>query len=938
MKLKKCMVLSLTASMLLSACNSSNAVNESVVETTIAVEESELNTELTDEEKEIEITSSTVLFENNKVTFSSLKEKYNLNNEDLGYSPLYNVDEEAKFTFHFNSLVDPFQAVTVHTDRECGVNSMVYTMNMAYFTEDGGIDVIVDRYYTPTLNVKDRLDYDENLNTWGHAGKYYLSINYDMNADVPTKLEEPIVIPFTLKNDVEIPILNYEVSRDGDFILTWNEVEGVDGYRIYHSYRSDEDLKDTGLNRERGYIGVNLYLLKEVEAGVNKVNLSDILSGDTYSDDDYCYNQNNFNLEDYYITAVKDGKESNFGIEVKSYLYGSQLPYSCEVSIGQDFDELPETFPVKMKDNSILEMPVNFTLESDKYANIGEVTYKYEVLGTKLTGYIDYKVPESGEYPKEKKSTTKFDSMLYESKIDLSLLSDTSFPVINDGKETESDLTKLKTYNSNSRVVYNNDALYERTDLEAARIVTNGIYTRDPFSINVVDYSDRQNDLKEREKQLGDIFSADENVDINESESKESEEEDDRWWETMESSESLEESEPDSDIDEDVNNEITADNVIEKRIETDNDKKNDLDDIEISINEDYFVYADSIEEEYLALNLINQEERIRIDFLPNLMDGEVLLDTILKVYYQNPYFLGFKSLDLEEDSDGSIYVVPDYNYSKEEASKMQHEIYFEAINILNEIIKPNMTDDEKLNAIWLYLEENTKYNYEVLDIAKQNNYQDVPEEYDYVFNTYGILVKKLGVCQSYAYTLSLLLNMCDIDCIMLTGYSTNVPHAWNALLLNNEYYWMDATANYNSTYIPYFLYRSSSDFAESLAYNLDDGFLLNADIVDVYNEEDTYDWYYVNNQVAGDDDALIKAIVDGWQHSDKLTFAVRLEGDYQPELTDDLGMEVAKSLYDIGISEEEIMKFGWVISGDYLIIAKNLDEFLIMIQVNGEGE
>ena len=88
MKLKKCMVLSLTASMLLSACNSSNAVNESVVETTIAVEESELNTELTDEE------NVTLLFSNNTVdevisiSFSSLKEKYNLNNEDLGYISL----------------------------------------------------------------------------------------------------------------------------------------------------------------------------------------------------------------------------------------------------------------------------------------------------------------------------------------------------------------------------------------------------------------------------------------------------------------------------------------------------------------------------------------------------------------------------------------------------------------------------------------------------------------------------------------------------------------------------------------------------------------------------------------------------------------------------------------------------------------------------------
>lgn len=934
MKVNKYVIMGLTASMLLSGC--SKSVNESVSATPVV--EENVDVSVTEEAtKEVETVSSSLLYSNNNVTLASLKEKYNVDNDSLGYSPLYNVDEEAKFTFHFNSLVDPFHAVTVHTDRACGVNSMIYTMNMAYFTEDGGIDVIVDRFYTPTLNVKDRLDYQEDLKTWGHAGKYYISINYDMNASIPTKLDEPIIIPFTLKNDVEIPSLNYEVSRDGDFVLTWNEVEGVDGYRIYESFRYGDDLNDTSLNRECAYQGLNLYLLAELGSDVTSLNLNEYLEGSNELDG-YCFSQNSFILKDYYITAVKDGKESNFGIEVKSYLYENQLPYKVNTLLlntdGRgNYTELPDTYPVEMVDGSIVYMPVNFKLKNDDYANIGEVSYEYEVVGTRLTGCIDYSLPESGEYLEEKKSATNFDSMLYKSQIDLNLLADTSFPVINDGKETKTDLTKLKTYNPNSRVIYDNDAVYERTDLEVARLITNGIYTHDPFSIYVVDYSDRQNDLKEREKQLGDIFSVDGEIDTTsvESESVDSNE-DDRWWETMESNENTVDSNENLEIDADeLINEITSDNVIDKKIEVDNEKKNELDSIEIATHTDYYIYADSLEEEYLALSLINQEERIRIDFLPNLMDGEILLDTLLKVYYQNPYFLGFKSIDLQEDSDGKIYVVPEYKYSKEEATKMQREIYNEAIKVLSEIIKPNMTDEEKLNAIWLYLEENTEYNYEALEIAEKNNYTNIPSDYDYVFNTYGILVKKLGVCQSYAYTLSLLANMCDIDCIMLTGYSTNVPHAWNAVILGNKYYWMDATANYNATYIPYYLYRSSSDFAESLAYNLDDGFLLNDDIKDVYNEQDTYDWYYVNNQVAGDDDSLVKTISDGWLSSDKLTFAVRLEGDYEPELTSELATDVAKSLYELGISKEDIMKFGWLVSGDYLIIAKDLDEFIATV-------
>ena len=90
------------------------------------------------------------------------------------------------------------------------------------------------------------------------------------------------------------------------------------------------------------------------------------------------------------------------------------------------------------------------------------------------------------------------------------------------------------------------------------------------------------------------------------------------------------------------------------------------------------------------------------------------------------------------------------------------------------------TDIEKELIIHDYLILNGEYDYE--------NYinDTIPEE---SYSAYGILVNKIGVCQSYAYAMKLLLREQDIPCDVVMGGG----HAWNIVHIDGENYYVDTT-------------------------------------------------------------------------------------------------------------------------------------------------
>lgn len=127
-----------------------------------------------------------------------------------------------------------------------------------------------------------------------------------------------------------------------------------------------------------------------------------------------------------------------------------------------------------------------------------------------------------------------------------------------------------------------------------------------------------------------------------------------------------------------------------------------------------------------------------------------------------------------------------YTYSEEECADRWARIQEEAEKLLAQA--PQGEDDyEKVRYIYETLIRNTDY---VLD-APDNQ------------NLYSVLVNGASVCQGYAKAAQYLLNHLGIPCVLVQGrVEPGEGHAWNLLLLNGEYYYMDATwgdASYQQT-------------------------------------------------------------------------------------------------------------------------------------------
>lgn len=97
-------------------------------------------------------------------------------------------------------------------------------------------------------------------------------------------------------------------------------------------------------------------------------------------------------------------------------------------------------------------------------------------------------------------------------------------------------------------------------------------------------------------------------------------------------------------------------------------------------------------------------------------------------------------------------------------------------DIIKNIITPDMSDDEKIQAVCLYVLNNVEY-----DITQTLESNRSPLS--------CVLEDGKGVCASYAYFTSVLLSKAGIESFEIT----NENHGWNAVKLDDKYYYVDTT-------------------------------------------------------------------------------------------------------------------------------------------------
>lgn len=160
--------------------------------------------------------------------------------------------------------------------------------------------------------------------------------------------------------------------------------------------------------------------------------------------------------------------------------------------------------------------------------------------------------------------------------------------------------------------------------------------------------------------------------------------------------------------------------------------------------------------------------------LNNLAKDEKTLSIINN--FVHPYN-SFKTISFTYNESGKFSLIIEHIYNDEEIAAINYIVE----NKINDIIKENMTTEEKIKKVHDYIIDSTKY-----DTLKTDNISDDT----YKSNTaYGVLIQGYGICSGYSDTMAIFLNALDIENYKIS----NDTHIWNLIYINGKWVHLDST-------------------------------------------------------------------------------------------------------------------------------------------------
>lgn len=806
------------------------------------------------------------------VSVADIKNAYgSMENDDV--MPLYNVEPDEVFEFKFksdyyetNTQIEPWDMVTVHTDPDCTEQSKLYTSVL--FDEDGSTLRVSPIGGVLRTDAEKQATREDDIEVWGNASMYYIAVWVDLDAEGFVKLDKPVIIPFTVKHQLGVPTIKGVVDSTGRFKLMWDAVEGATGYNIY--WYGNTDSNRTGYfnkpvaGAESAYdVYGNGYLLKHSETAETEF---DCFAGKDHGlaisyhdplidddDTDFIIGQNYSVNGSYFVTAVFGEEESGLSNIVNTS--DLIIPY---VVVDED-SIMHKTL------DSEADLPQTVRVKNiDGSITERSVTYKFHWGKTLLgTDYPHYRYSIEGTAITGECSMDILDGKMEYYRTKKEGDAPAGFNGSNFDNSTKADPENNTTFNPDSSVPT--------------------IIETDP---------------------------SDPEVDPNESEILPDESES-----IPDTSESLPESSaPESEpaAESDGSDDQT---LVERQLENTEEhiEKGNKDFVEQT---EYAVFAESAEEEWLARNLIAGNERISFEAFPSLQQYDNLMDVFQKVYYQNPYVLGVVSYKYDY---GTLALRVKYCYSKSELEEKQAEILEEASAIVKENISAGMSDEEKCRALYDYLNANTAYDKEAVAEAEKSNYRkgDDWKDSEDAFNAHGIIVDKKGVCQSYALSYKLLCNMSGVEAKVITGYlNGDLPHAWNSVKLDGEWYQTDCTNNATNCGIPFFLYQAGEDDLAMTGYTEDKLYDLDTAVGTFSVPNSDKEYYAANGLCADSADTFRTILLDCLDGSEKV-LVVRFTGDTLPK---ESIIKAVKEVYNMKGLEDRLERLGFGYSNSFIIL------------------
>lgn len=141
-------------------------------------------------------------------------------------------------------------------------------------------------------------------------------------------------------------------------------------------------------------------------------------------------------------------------------------------------------------------------------------------------------------------------------------------------------------------------------------------------------------------------------------------------------------------------------------------------------------------------------------------------------------FNSYKKLLISISNRGQVTLVNQKLYSAEKINIINQKVD----QIINGIIKNDMTDYEKIKVIHDYIINNTVYDkVQAEGDANNNNYES--------HTAYGVLISGKGICGGYSDAMAIFLNRLKLNNYKIA--SSN--HIWNFVKLNDQWYHLDLT-------------------------------------------------------------------------------------------------------------------------------------------------
>ena len=128
-----------------------------------------------------------------------------------------------------------------------------------------------------------------------------------------------------------------------------------------------------------------------------------------------------------------------------------------------------------------------------------------------------------------------------------------------------------------------------------------------------------------------------------------------------------------------------------------------------------------------------------------------------------------------------------YKIPKDELKVKEAEFKKKVTGILNENLRDDYSDLEKVLALYLYISKNCSYDYDALELD--------PLEMDKQLSSYRFLFENKGICFECAGAYNYLLLQAGVECASIGGlcHNDNEGHAWSYVTINGKNYHVDPT-------------------------------------------------------------------------------------------------------------------------------------------------